>query len=302
MSAKRKTTLWSNISHFFSLNPHSITLRGNMNGHEIKVPPLGESIVEATLASWHKKVGDKVAQDDCVFELETDKVTLEITAPVAGVIAEQVVAAGETVRVGDVIARLTPDVLSAVEPVSGSVTENVSTDASIVNDSGATVSAGAAALSQSPLAEQKTVASTNVSSVSSTASSASSKPPLQGVDLIMSASPSVRKRLAERGLTLSDVAAVTRLDGRVTQQDIARWDEQQTMATTASKESFPPSDGATEQTAIATAVSSTEPTTDISYSSDLDRRERRVPMTRLRQRIGERLKQAQNTAAMKLIC
>jgi 2-oxoglutarate dehydrogenase E2 component (dihydrolipoamide succinyltransferase) len=70
---------------------------------EIKVPPLGESVSEATIASLKKKVGDYVKADEMIVELETDKVTLEVNAPVAGVIKELKVAEGDTVKVGTLV-------------------------------------------------------------------------------------------------------------------------------------------------------------------------------------------------------
>ena len=71
---------------------------------EVKVPELGESVVEATIASWLVNVGDAVNAGDMIVELETDKVSLEVEAPVAGVIASLSAAEGDDVSIGDVIA------------------------------------------------------------------------------------------------------------------------------------------------------------------------------------------------------
>src|SRR5688572_24926514 len=73
---------------------------------DVQVPALGESITEGTVAQWLKKVGDAVAADEPIASLETDKVTVELPSPVAGVLAEQVADEGETVAVGAVIARI----------------------------------------------------------------------------------------------------------------------------------------------------------------------------------------------------
>src|SRR5688500_487357 len=73
---------------------------------DVQVPALGESITEGTLAQWLKKVGDPVAADEPIASLETDKVTVEVPSPVAGVLAEQVADEGETVAVGAIIARI----------------------------------------------------------------------------------------------------------------------------------------------------------------------------------------------------
>ena len=73
---------------------------------DVKVPALGESITEATLGSWLKKPGDAVAADEPIASLETDKVAVEVNAPIAGTLAETLVKEGETVEVGAVIARI----------------------------------------------------------------------------------------------------------------------------------------------------------------------------------------------------
>ena len=73
---------------------------------DVQVPALGESITEGTLAQWLKKPGEAVAQDEPIASLETDKVTVEVPSPVAGVMAEQVVKEGDKVAVGAVIARI----------------------------------------------------------------------------------------------------------------------------------------------------------------------------------------------------
>ncbi|MEM1021560.1 MAG: biotin/lipoyl-containing protein, partial [Pseudomonadota bacterium] len=73
---------------------------------EVKVPQLGESVTEATIGQWFKKVGEAVSQDEPIVELETDKVAMEVNAPIAGVISELVVGEGDTVEVGALIAMI----------------------------------------------------------------------------------------------------------------------------------------------------------------------------------------------------
>ncbi len=73
---------------------------------EIKVPPLPESVTDATLVAWHKTVGERVARDENLVDLETDKVVLEVPAPAAGTISKIVVKDGATVVAGDVLAIL----------------------------------------------------------------------------------------------------------------------------------------------------------------------------------------------------
>jgi len=72
----------------------------------IKVPPLGESIVEATVSRWLKKDGEAVASGDTLVELETDKITVEVPAPRAGVLVKRSVSEGDVVKVGDILAEL----------------------------------------------------------------------------------------------------------------------------------------------------------------------------------------------------
>src|ERR671913_44832 len=73
---------------------------------DVQVPALGESITEGTIAQWLKKVGDSVAADEPIASLETDKVTVEVPSPLAGVLTEALVNEGDTVAVGAVIARI----------------------------------------------------------------------------------------------------------------------------------------------------------------------------------------------------
>src|SRR6185295_15056070 len=84
---------------------------------DLVVPALGESITEAVVSSWLKQVGDAVAADEPVAELETDKITVQLPSPVAGVLAEQKVAVGATVRVGDVIGAVDAAAARAQPPV-----------------------------------------------------------------------------------------------------------------------------------------------------------------------------------------
>src|SRR5438309_789001 len=76
---------------------------------DVEVPALGESITEGTLAQWLKKPGEAVAADEPIASLETDKVSVDVPSPIAGVLTEQLVAEGDTVAVGAVIARIDPN-------------------------------------------------------------------------------------------------------------------------------------------------------------------------------------------------
>ena len=85
---------------------------------DIKVPAMGESVTEGTLANWLVKPGQVVKQDDPIAEIETDKVAVEVPAPAAGVISEQLVKEGETVQIGKIIARMTEGGSAAAAPAA----------------------------------------------------------------------------------------------------------------------------------------------------------------------------------------
>jgi 2-oxoglutarate dehydrogenase E2 component (dihydrolipoamide succinyltransferase) len=199
---------------------------------DIRVPTLGESVTEATIGRWFKKAGDAVAADEPLVELETDKVTVEVPAPAAGVLEEIRVKDGETVGVGAVL---------------GSIKE------------------GAGGAKSAPKAAAPALAKTEAPKAAP-AQVAPAQAKAGGVVL-----PSVRKLAAESGVSPSTVPG-TGKDGRVMKGDM--------LAAIAS--------GSKPAPAIARAPS---PASD-------GAREERVRMTRLRQTIATRLKEAQNTAAM----
>ena len=197
---------------------------------EIKVPPLPESVSDATLVAWHKKAGDAVARDENLVDLETDKVVLEVPAPASGVLSEIVVQDGATVTAGDVLALL----------------EEGAADA----EAAPTVTAEKK--SSAPVAE------------------APARPP--------KTSPAVRRLLEEHDLDETMVIG-TGKDGRITKADVL---------------SFLKSDQSSEVTPGDPAPV----VEDDSPAVGPERSEQRVPMTRLRARIAERLIDAQQTAAM----
>ena len=204
---------------------------------EIKVPPLGESIAEASIGQWLKQPGDAVALDEPVASLETDKVAIEVGAPAAGVMGAQLAKEGDTVSVGAVIA--------TIEAGSGE--------------------AGAAAPTAAPAPAAKPVA---------TAAS-------EAVVL----SPSVRRAVLEHHIDPATVKG-TGKDGRLTKEDI--------VSAAQAKQSEP-----------APAISSPAPAPALAQAElaqapapSGERNEERVKMTRLRQTIAKRLKEAQETAAL----
>ena len=196
---------------------------------EVTVPTLGESIAEATLGQWLKKPGEAVAADEAIASLETDKVAIEVTSPVAGVMGAQMVAEGATVNVGAVIA--------AIEAGS----------------------------SAAPLA----------------AAAAAPAPVLTAEPGDLTLSPSVRRLVLEFGVDPTKIKG-TGKDGRLTKEDVLA------AAALAPTPSPVPAAPAPAPAAVA-------PTAALDAGG---RAQERVKMTRLRQTVARRLKEAQNTAAM----
>ncbi|MEY4591118.1 MAG: hypothetical protein RIR18_13, partial [Pseudomonadota bacterium] len=187
---------------------------------EVKVPQLSESVSEGTLTAWKKKIGESIARDEIVIDIETDKVVLEVPVTEAGVLIEIVKGDGETVVSGEVIARI---------------------------DTSAQAAAPAPAATAAPVAAAAPAAAAPVSA----------------------ASPAARKILDEKGVATSDVAGTGR-GGRVTKEDAV---------------SAQPKAAAVAAPAVATIPLG-------------ERSEQRVPMTRLRARIAERLLQSKNENAI----
>jgi len=209
---------------------------------EIRVPALGESVTEATIGKWFKQPGDVVAVDEPLVELETDKVTIEVPAPAAGVLTDVAVKDGDTVAVGAL--------LGAIKEGAGAAPTKAPAQP-----------AAAAPQAAPPPAPPKPAAA----------------PKAPGAEMPLA--PSVRKIAAETGM---DAAAVpgTGKDGRVTKGDMLAAIER------AAAQPTPVS-------APAAAIQARAPS-----RPDDAAREERVRMTRLRQTIARRLKDAQNTAAM----
>jgi 2-oxoglutarate dehydrogenase E2 component (dihydrolipoamide succinyltransferase) len=202
---------------------------------EVLVPTLGESITEATLGEWLKQPGDAVAADEPIASLETDKVSVEVPSPVAGVMGAHAVSVGDTVQVGAMIA---------------------------------TVEAGGAAAPKQEAAPQPAV--TRDAAPAAAAPVSAEQP---GGDAPAALSPSVRRAVLEHGVDPSTIKGTGR-DGRITKEDVAT--------------------AASAKPATAPAPAAPAPAAPQSGG----RKEERVRMTRLRQTIAKRLKEAQNTAAM----
>ncbi len=206
---------------------------------EIKVPALGESVTEATVAKWLVKVGDAVAIDQPLCELETDKVTVEVNASVAGSIADLAVEEGATIQVGAVLCHI---------------------------EAGAAGAAAAPKPTAAPAPPPPKPAPAPVAA-----------PAPAGANLAASG-PAARKLAEESGVAASAIQP-TGKDGRATKEDVL-----------AALASVPAPSAAAAKPAVPGPVSS-------GPRSRADSEER-VRMTRLRRTIANRLKEAQNTAAM----
>lgn len=213
---------------------------------EVKVPQLSESVAEATLLQWHKKVGEAVARDENLIDVETDKVVLELPAPEAGVISQIVAPDGATVVAGQVIALIDTDASAKVAPTQ------------------------IAPLAAAP--------ESSAPSIAAPAAKAS------GV-----AMPSAAKILADNGMTSAHVEG-TGKGGRVTKGDALGAID----AKKATPAAVPPP--------VAVPAAPSKPALQqvtAAINIDLgDRPEERVPMSRLRARIAERLVQSQSTNAI----
>jgi 2-oxoglutarate dehydrogenase E2 component (dihydrolipoamide succinyltransferase) len=202
---------------------------------EVKVPQLSESVAEATLLQWKKKVGQAVAQDEILIEIETDKVVLEVPSPSAGVLVELVVGDGGTVVADQVIAKI---------------------------DSTATASATAApAIAVAPAA------------VAASSAAPATKPAAAPI-ASTSAAPSAAKMMAENNMSAAQVAGTGR-DGRITKGDVIASVAGGSKPVKAASPALP---------AIAVPMG--------------ERPEERVPMSRLRARIAERLLESQANNAI----
>jgi 2-oxoglutarate dehydrogenase E2 component (dihydrolipoamide succinyltransferase) len=211
---------------------------------DIRVPTLGESVTEATIGRWFKHAGDAVAVDEPVVELETDKVTIEVPAPAAGVLSEILVKDGETVAPGALL---------------GQIKEGA---------------AGAAKSAPAPAAASLPAAKPAASPPQPAPAPVAPKAPPVDAPL----APSVRKLAAESGVSASTVPGSGK-DGRVTKGDMM--------------------DAIARAVAAPTPVAQPAAAVQVRAPSAPDAaREERVRMSRLRQTIARRLKEAQNAAAM----
>ena len=209
---------------------------------EVKVPQLSESVAEATLLSWHKKVGESVDRDENMIDIETDKVVLELPAPSAGVIVQLIKADGATVVSGEVIAIIDTEASAQTSPLAVKAVPSAAPNAPI--DAAPAAPAAAATGSKGDVAM-----------------------------------PAAAKILADNNLSASNVEGSGR-DGRVTKGDALNAVANKPAA--AAPAPAPAPKPALQQVSAPAAPANLG-----------DRPEERVPMSRLRARIAERLLQSQ---------
>jgi len=210
---------------------------------EVKVPQLSESVAEATMLPWKKKVGDTVAADEILIEIETDKVVLEVPAPAAGVLSEILQADGATVAAEQLIARIDTDGKVAAAPVA---------DAALA--------------------------------AASVAASAPAAPPVAiSTSMAGMAMPAAAKLMADNSLAAGSVIGSGK-DGRVTKGDVLSAVAGGVKSTAAVIPTGVPTKTLAQVAAPAVNLG--------------ERPEQRVPMTRLRARVAERLLQSQSTNAI----
>ena len=206
---------------------------------EVKVPQLPESVQDATLVSWHKKAGDAVSRDENLVDIETDKVVLEVPAPVSGVLKEIRVKDGTTVGAGQVIAVLEEGAAAATAPAKSEA---------------------------KPAAPQPALPPAAPAAAPASSGQVSADMPL---------SPSVRRLVEENKLDPAQIKGSAR-DGRLTKGDVLDYMAKR------GNEAAPPAAAPAARPATASAA----------------RADRRVPMTRMRARIAERLSESQASTVM----
>jgi 2-oxoglutarate dehydrogenase E2 component (dihydrolipoamide succinyltransferase) len=204
---------------------------------EIRVPTLGESVTEATIATWFKKPGETVSTDEMICELETDKVTVEVPAPISGVLSEIIANEGETVAVNALLAVLTAKIDNKLTSETQQKSDNDNQENGLKTDK-------------------------------------------SHKDLSVVVAPSAKKAIVEAGIAQDEITGSGR-NGRIMKEDVKNAilsrEQNQSLEKVA-------------QVSIPVASKST--------NQNINTREERIKMSRLRQTIAKRLKDSQNTAAM----
>lgn len=234
---------------------------------EIKAPVFPESVADGTIATWHKKVGEQVSRDEVICDIETDKVVLEVVAPADGVLSSIAKNEGDTVLSAEVIAHFesgasagAADTTAQNSALADKKTNADVTQVAVDEDHSAREAAENTQAGLAPIVPLEGNAQPN---------SAQNQPPVPAEN--KDQAPAVRKALTENHLSASDVNGSGR-GGRITKEDVVKH-----VATPSAPQSFSP-------TPLSVAIG--------------ERVEKRVPMTRLRKRVAERLLNATQSTAM----
>ena len=242
---------------------------------EIRVPQLPESVSDATLVNWHRSPGDPVRRDEKLVELETDKVVLEVPSPSDGILQEVRVADGATVTAGEVLALLEPGEVSGASDRNEGESAAEGSVASEVNE--------AAAPEAAPVRE--------------------SSPPTFENEILERAGPAVRRLMREHRVDSNAIKGTGR-GGRITKSDVLDHIGRGSDAGGGRKQDVPAEAQDAPSARVSPSAQSAEstpspqriPSAPVAPAGHRD--EQRVPMSRLRARIAERLVEAQHTAAM----
>lgn len=231
---------------------------------EVKVPVLAESVAEATLINWHKKIGDAVNRGDSLIDIETDKVTLEIAAPNNGTLTEILKQSGEEVHSDEVIARIETE-------MSEAKTVDVST----------------------PVRIESRPEQQNLPDIA---------PPVQSRESKLS--PAVRNLLQQYQLDAADIPASS-ADGRLTKEDVLKHIEKTGVIPKVAVAPAPKPEQPKKVAPVPTPAPAPKPVpaapvakSPVQIPKSGDRPQERVPMTRLRKRVAERLLMAQHENAI----
>jgi 2-oxoglutarate dehydrogenase E2 component (dihydrolipoamide succinyltransferase) len=242
---------------------------------EIKVPALGESVTTATIARWIKHPGDTVAADEPLVELETDKVTVEVSAPAAGVLTAINFPEGSEVEVGALLGMLDGDVSAAPPPARPAAPASAAAPPAVtaapVGRAAANPAAGINPPPRplGPVTRPATPAAAMTLTASATSPANDAPPPVRPAYEPL---PAAARMLEEQKLAPATIGPGSGKDGRITKGDVLAF---------------------LNRPAAAAAI----PAAPVAARA-ADPREQRVRMTRLRRTIAARLKEAQNTAAM----
>lgn len=253
--------------------------------YEVTIPEIGESVTEALILRWIKQPGEAIGRDDPLVELETDKVTVEMPCPVAGVLSEIVCAEGETVPIGAVIARIEEGAVAA------------SPGAAAAEEAQGDLLAGARpAAPSAPPAPAPAAEPTPPAPVPAAEAQPVVEPAAAEERRIL---PAARRLIAEHGLDASLIPS-TGKGGRLLKSDVAAWlaarEEEPEPSAEAAPQTAPPAPAPT--TPSPPAQPAPPAAAPPAAAAAGERAHERVPMTPIRRRIAERLVEAQQQAAL----